>query len=65
MAFDCVENVFFFASGVECSGEAVLLPRDPTFAGVIDFGDVAGRGGDEGAVVELDEWFAVYETFNV
>lgn len=65
LAFDRVKGVFLFTGGIQCSGEAVLLARDPTFTGVIDLGYVSGRGGDESTVVELDEWFAVYETFDV
>jgi len=65
LAFDCVQYVFLFAGGIQCGGEAVLLARDPAFTGIIDLGYVSGRGGDEGAVVELDEWFTVYETFDV
>lgn len=41
LAFDCVQYVFFFPGRIECGGEAVLLARDPAFAGVIDFGYVA------------------------
>ena len=65
LAFDGVKNVFFFPGGVERCGEGVLLARDPAFAGVVYFRDKAGGGGNVGAVVELDEGFAIYETFDV
>lgn len=65
LAFDGVEDVFLFVGGVQRCGEGVLLARDPAFAGVVDFGSVAGGGGDVSAAVELDEGFAVDETFDV
>lgn len=65
MAFDGVEDVPFLAGGVEGGGEGVLLAGHPAFARVVYFGDVAGRGGDVGAIVELDEGLAVDEAFDV
>lgn len=65
LALDCVEDVLFFAGGVEGGCEAVLLAGDPAFARVIDLGYVAGGGRDVGAVVELDKRFAVDEAFDV
>lgn len=65
LPFYGVEDVLLFACGVQRSGERVLLAGNPAFAGVVNLCDVAGRGGDVGAVVEFDEGFAVDETFNV
>ena len=51
LALDGVEDVFFFALGVEDGGEGVFLAGDPAFARVIYFCDEAGGGGDVGAGV--------------
>ena len=51
--------------GVQDSCKAVLLARHPAFTAVVYFGDVARGRGDVGAVIELDEGFAVDETFDV
>lgn len=65
LSFDCVENILFLTSGIQSSGEAVLLTRDPAFTTVVDLRDKARGGGDVSAVVEFDEWFTVNEAFDM
>ena len=65
LAFDCVEDVFFFALGVQDGGETVLFAGYPAFAGVVYFCYVPRGGRDVGAGVEFDEGFAVDEAFDV
>ena len=65
LAFDGVKDVSFFPGRIEGCGEGIFLARDPAFAGVVYFRDKSGGGGDVGAIVELDERFAVNKAFDV
>lgn len=55
LTFDAVEGILFVAFLEECGSEAVFLARHPSFAGVVDFGDVAAGGGYRGVSVEFYE----------
>lgn len=54
LAVDGVEDLSGVGVFDEGGGEAVLLTGEPAFAAVVDFGEIAGRGLDEGGFIELD-----------
>jgi hypothetical protein len=62
---DVVNDILLSAGRVEGSGEGVLLARDPTLAGIVDLGGVAGGRGDVCGALELDEGGAEEKAFDV
>ena len=65
LTFDGVQGVFLLALGEKCGREAILLPRNPALAGIVNFGNVAAGGGDVSCFTEFDEWAAVNKTFDM
>jgi hypothetical protein len=62
---DGVEGVFLMALFVQDGVKAVFLPGYPAFARVVYLRYVARGGDDMSLAVELDEWVAVNQAFNV
>ena len=65
LAFDGVEGFFPLSHWIQARCEGVFLAGHPTFARVVDFSYVAGRGDDVAGFVKLDEGGAVEKAFNV